>query len=342
MDNTNQYQIPFFFIILAAIFVVVFMMFQPFLNTLIFAATLAVVLWPLDQAFERMTRGNTGLSALLSVLVAILVIIGPLSLLGFQIFNESRGLYNTLSNGSGFMEDIRSRVEEPLQVLLPQFDIDVTSYVRDAFAYITSNVGAFFSATLQTILGLVIGLLSLYFFLKDGPRLKTKIKDYSPLTDRADELILDRVAKTMSSVMKGSLLIALIQGTVAGIGFFIFGVPNATLWGSITAIASLIPGLGTSLIMIPVVMYLFIVGEPWQAGGLLLWAAVVVGLIDNVIRPYLVSKDVGIHSFLIFLSVLGGIGFFGPLGFLIGPIVLSLFFALLDVYQSVILKIRKG
>jgi predicted PurR-regulated permease PerM len=342
MEQNHRYQIPFFFVIFTAIVVVLFMMLRPFVNTLVVAATLAVVLWPLDQKLEQWLRGRAGIAAAISVLVANIIIIGPLSFLGFQIFEESKSLYNALSSGTAVTTDLKQVIEEPLRQIFPQYHFDVTAYMREAFGYIRDNIGPFFTATLQTVVSLIIGVLALFYFLKDGPLLKERIIFYSPLAERADHIILDSVAKSMNSVIKGSLLIGVIQGIIAGIGYAIFGVPNATLWGSVTAIASLIPGVGTTVVLAPAIFYLFIMGQTVQGVGLLIWGALAVGLIDNILQPYLVGKVVNIHPFLILLSVLGGIGVFGPLGFLIGPIVLSLFVALLNVYQSVILKINKS
>ena len=120
------------------------------------------------------------------------------------------------------------------------------------------------------------------------------------------------------------------------VGIWIFGIPNATLWGSIAAIAALIPSVGTSLVVLPGVLYLFLFGERFAALGLMIWGMTAVGLIDNILGPHLMKRGIAIHPFFILLSVLGGLGLFGPVGFLIGPLILALLFALLDIYAKVI------
>lgn len=342
MEQNHRYQIPFFFIIFGAIIILLFRMLQPFMSSLIVAATLAVVLWPLNQRLKHMLKEHGGLAAAISVLIAMIIIVGPLSFFGYQLYQESRDLYLQLNNGTAMTRDVQSLIEEPLRQLFPQYSFDLTSYMREAFGYITEHIGPFFTATLQTLLGLFLGILALFYFLKDGHLLRERVVFYSPLAERADHIILDSVAKIMSSVIKGSLLVSVIQGVIAGIGYAIFGVPNATLWGSVTAIGALIPGVGTATVVVPAIFYLFATGHTVSAIALTVWGALAVGLIDNILQPYLVGKGMNIHPFFILLSVLGGIWFFGPLGFLIGPIVLSLFFALLNVYQSVILKITKN
>ena len=128
---------------------------------------------------------------------------------------------------------------------------------------------------------------------------------------------------------------ALIQGILTAVGFTFFGIPNATLWGSVAAITALIPGIGTALVLLPAILYLYFSGETLFAVGLLLWGMTAVGLVDNFLGPKLVERGMRLHPFLILLSVLGGVGFFGPLGFLLGPLVLSLLFALIEIYFAI-------
>jgi predicted PurR-regulated permease PerM len=129
-------------------------------------------------------------------------------------------------------------------------------------------------------------------------------------------------------------VIALLQGVIAGVGFFLFGLPNPALWGSTAAISALIPGVGTSLVLIPAVIYVMIFGSPVQGIGLLLWSLLAVGLVDNLLGPRLMRKGAKIPQFAIFIAVMGGLAVFGPLGFVIGPLVFSLLFTLLDIYSS--------
>ena len=128
---------------------------------------------------------------------------------------------------------------------------------------------------------------------------------------------------------------ALIQGILTAVGFTFFGIPNATLWGSVAAITALIPGIGTALVLLPAILYLYFSGETLFAVGLLLWGMTAVGLVDNFLGPKLASYGMRLHPFLILLSVFGGVGFFGPLGFLLGPLVLSLLFALIEIYFAI-------
>ena len=175
-------------------------------------------------------------------------------------------------------------------------------------------------------------LISLFYFLRDGKSFTQYLKILSPLSDRQDEKILSRLFVAVNSVIKGALSIALIQGFLTGIGFWIFGVPNPVLWGSTAAIAALVPNIGTALVLVPAIGFLYLNGEVAQAIGLGIWSITAVGLIDNILGPYLINRGVKIHPLLILLSVIGGLGLFGPVGFLLGPLIISLLFALIDIH----------
>jgi predicted PurR-regulated permease PerM len=224
--------------------------------------------------------------------------------------------------------------------LMRDFSIDVDQYLKQWVGWLLQNLGSIFSNLAKIIVSSFIFLFALYYLLKDGIRLKKTIIALSPLAADDNEAIIQKLEGTMASVIKGSLLIALIQGVLTAVGFTIFGVPNAFLWGSVAVIAALIPGIGTSLVLAPAVIFLFLSGGTLSAIGLLVWGIGAVGLIDNFLGPKLIGRGMQLHPFLVLLSVLGGIGFFGPLGFLFGPLVLSLFFALIDIYTSLITKVQ--
>jgi len=155
------------------------------------------------------------------------------------------------------------------------------------------------------------------------------------LQDIHDETIFNKIAIAINSVVRGNLTIAVIQGILTAVGFTIFGVPNPFLWGSVAAISALVPSIGTALVLLPAILFLYFSGETFSALGLFLWGMMAVGLIDNFLGPKLVERGMRLHPFLILLSIFGGISFFGPLGFLLGPLVLSLLFALLEIYSAI-------
>ncbi|MEK7557155.1 MAG: AI-2E family transporter, partial [Patescibacteria group bacterium] len=177
-----------------------------------------------------------------------------------------------------------------------------------------------------------IAVRALFYFFRDGEFIVTKLKVVSPLQDRYDASVITRLHDAINSVIRGALLIAVIQGILTGVGLTVFGVPNAVLWGSIAIIAALIPYVGTAAVLAPAIIYLFLIDRVGASVGLLAWGIVAVGLIDNFLGPRLVNRGIKLHPVVILLAVLGGLVFFGPLGYILGPLVISLLFALLDIY----------
>ena len=156
----------------------------------------------------------------------------------------------------------------------------------------------------------------------------------SPLSSEADEKIMAKLTQTINGVVKGYLLIAFIQGTLMGIGLAIFHIPNPAIWAVVAGIASIIPPLGTAVVSVPAILFLFLTGNVGMAIGLLVWAVFVVGAGDNLLNPYIVGHKINIPPFLILFSVLGGIALLGPVGILIGPLTVALLYTLTDIYQS--------
>jgi len=192
----------------------------------------------------------------------------------------------------------------------------------------------FFGLLLTALFSFMLMLLSIFYFLKDGERWKKTLITLSPLSDTDDKKIVAKLSQVVNGVIKGYLLIALMQGLLMGIGLGIFGVPNPALWGIVAAVASLIPSIGTAFVSIPAIIFLFATGQTIPAIGLLIWAVVFVGLIDNLLSPILISKNIKISPFLILFSVLGGISLLGPVGILVGPLTISLLYALISIYRN--------
>lgn len=333
-------ELRFLLLLLAGVGLLAYFIFKPFLFAMLLAVVFATVFQPVHAKIFQRVKNRAGLAALLATISVLLVVIAPLSLLGFQIVQESAQLYRVLVNDGG-AANLSAQITDIARRLLSlspvpiDLNIDVSQYIKLALNWVAQNLGAFFSNVTQVLLGIFIFLVALFYLFKDGVRVKKMVLKLSPLQDMHDEVIFRKLAAAINSVVRGNLAIAFIQGVLTTIGFAIFGVPNAALWGSVTVVAALIPGVGTALVLIPGIIYLFITGDLFQAVGLLIWGVVAVGLIDNFLGPKLVEKGIRLHPFIILLSILGGLSFFGPLGFLIGPLVVSLLFALVDIYFDI-------
>lgn len=332
----------FFFVLLVGAFVLLFFVLLPYLATLAVAAALAIVLAPLRRFFMRHGVPDSWVASLLVVLLLLTVVFIPLVLMGIKVLEEASGLSSFLS-ASGekavelpFLDGGGSTwisVGDVRTFFSPEkFRAYASSLAQRAARWVVEHMGTLFSSVAEIVFKFFLGIVALYFFLKDGEPLGRMLAHSIPLPSDFAETIIRKIVLTVNSVIKGSLVVAVVQGTLAGVGFVIFGVPGAAFWGATTILAALVPAVGTLVTTIPAVLYLVIIGKNAAAFGLALWGLFIVGLIDNVLRPLLIKRGVHIHPLLIFLSVLGGLQFFGPAGFLLGPLVLSVFFALLELY----------
>lgn len=337
----HDLQLNFFFSILLATLGLVAFVFLPYIETLALAGALAIFVLPLHKRLTALLGGRNSLSAFLVTIIVILAFALPLSFVGFQIFQEARDLYAEINgNRSTYLAQIDQLIMQYAQPYLPHIQLDATNVLKQGATWVIGHFDDVFTGTVSTVVNVLLSLVALFYFLKDGPSFTKSLMTYSPLPDKYDREIIEKLRIAVHSVFRGSLLIALIQGTLTGIGLAIFGVPSPSLWGSIAAICALIPGLGTSLVIIPSIIYLFISGNTFAAIGLTLWGSLAVGLIDNMLAPNLMSKGMRVHPLLVLFSVIGGIGLFGPLGFIFGPLSVSLLLALLEIYR--ILLSRKG
>jgi len=262
------------------------------------------------------------------------ILCAPIFGVGSIIFNQSQDVYHKIvANGS--IGPFLSSVENKVNLLLPEgISFNANETASTFVSFLTSNIKDIFNTTVSTLLSLVLLFIVIFYFLKDGEKWKKKIISLTPLREKDDNIIIDKFGGAINGVIKGYILISLIQGILMWIGLSIFGVPNGAFWGLVTAIAALIPPFGTSLVSIPAVIYLFVTGHTFPAIGLLAWGLVMVGTIDNFLNPYIVGKKLEIPPFLILFSVLGGISLLGPVGILIGPLTVSMLHTLISIYKN--------
>jgi len=306
---------------------------------------MAVVFQPLYQRILKITRQHEGLAAIITTLLIFIFIMTPLTFLGVQILREAQQLYSFLTENSSkdVVFNVFKSLVDKAQLMFPgakdlSFNFNTDQYLKNGTTWLVHNLGAIFSNLAQLLVNSFIFLLAFYYLLKDGQKLKKTIADLSPLGSSEDETIFKKLGLAINSVVKGNLIIAIIQGTSTAIGLTIFSVPNPVLWGTVAAITALIPGVGTSLVIIPSIAFLFFSNEIMAMLGLIIWGVVAVGLIDNFLGPRLVGRGMQLHPLLVILSVLGGVAFLGPIGFLLGPLSVSLFFAFLDIYVYLLKK----
>jgi predicted PurR-regulated permease PerM len=337
MPYYPKIQATVFILILLAVGGLTVFVFSPYLYPIIFALVLAVVVEPLYQLVAKPFKKHRGVPAIITVLVVLVVFLIPFVFLGFSLIKELTEVYSSVIQNN-FVFDLLNRAQAFLARIAPNVNINLAAEFsqssRGVLTFLLEHTVTFFSDLVGVLFGFFITLFALYYLLKDNKKLKDAVVGLSPLNDRYDMQIMKKLSLAVNSVIRGAIFIALIQGSLAALGYWIFGVPNPVIVGAMTTLAALIPAVGTVLVTIPSVIYLLVTGHYFAGLGLLIWSLFFVALVDNFIRQKLIERDIKIHPFLIFISVLGGIGVFGPFGFILGPLILSLFFALLDIYQE--------
>jgi predicted PurR-regulated permease PerM len=324
----------FFLGFLLVVILFVLAIFRPFFSVIILGASLAVVLHPLYVGLKhKLVKGRSWLAALITVLLFIIVLCGPLLVIGMVVFTQSQELYQSVLHGGAtpFFQNISTSVNS---MLPPELAFNISDKFTELVSLITANISTVFTATLNTIFGIVLTILIVFYFLKDGDDWKKSLIVMSPLADRDDEKILSKMAQAINGVIKGYIVIGMAQGVMMGIGLTIFGVPTPALWAVAAAFASLIPTLGTAIIAIPAIIYLLAIGHTAAAVGMTAWAIVAVGLIDNLLNPIIIGSRTELPPLLVLFSVLGGVALMGPVGILVGPLAISLLYALVSIYRT--------
>ena len=340
--DSHRHSGYFLLVLIAASVVLAVQIFMPFLAPLALAAAFATVLQPLHLRFLKQLPGHSGIAATLTLITSAICILVPLVLILSLVGWEASKLYASLADGT-FTLNTSTLVREVQHVLPPDtfgtdfsdaFAGNVSTYAREMLSWLSGHVGDAFSSVASLLLNLFVFFIALFFFLRDGDSIRHSIIALSPLHDRDDRLIFDRLEIAVNSVIRGNLLIALIRGIAAAVGFFVFGIPNPVLWGIVAGLAGLIPGIGIIIVFTPAIMYAYFTGGVFPALALLVWGTLVVGLIDNVLTPKFVGHGMRIHPLFVFLAIFGGIAYFGPVGVFLGPLSMSLLFALLSIYAS--------
>ena len=336
----------FFFILLLVMVVIAVRLFLPFLTPLVIAAATAVLMYPFYEDIRKVTGyGKIGsISAgLLSVLTVLVLVLVPLFFIVSNVYGELHSLYGMLTDESSrsqiilalnsFSQTISDFLFGAVRPIT--FDsLNVTQYLKDMVSLVFTNIDGIFNSLAKVAGYLVIFLLGLFYFLRDGIAFKDRIFSWSPQLAANDEHITRTLKHAIYSVFAGTLASAVVDGISIGISFWVFGIPAPILWGMMAALASLVPGFGVSLLVIPATIYYLFQGNYLFAFGILIWGYVTIFVVDHVIGPNVVNRGLKIHPFVILLSVLGGLLLFGITGFILGPLVLVFLFTLLEAHRN--------
>jgi predicted PurR-regulated permease PerM len=316
-------------------------MVQNFLMALFLAGVFSALANPLFLRLEALFNGRRGLASLATLSLMLVVVLIPLILLSGVLISQA---VDVSQSAAAWLKDTMNEPGALTGLLrrLPFYDqlvphwSKVAQQAGDAAAALSTVLVEGLSSIALGAMNLAfmsfVFLYSLYFLLMDGDQLIERILYYLPLKTKDERLLLDKFTSVTRATLRGSLLIGLLQGTLAGIAFAVAGVPNAVFWGSVMAIMSMIPHVGTALIWVPTAIVLVVKGQVVTGVALAAFCFLVVGGMDNLLRPILVGKDTKMHELMIFFGTLGGLVMFGFPGIFIGPVVASLVVAIWELY----------
>jgi predicted PurR-regulated permease PerM len=323
---------------------------KPYLVDIFLALVIFFAAKPLYEALSRVLFGKRSLASALTCLILALVIIIPLITLVSIVASQALEFSSQLSQGlkSGTLGlwldaqvDLLKAYIVQLNLPLPPEEIKLESFVRtilnNASSFIYKNAIGVLTGFTNFFLDLSLILFVTFFLFLQGDAFIAEIKKLSPLSPADNEMIVGEMEATIKATLWSTVVVAFIQGSLGGVGFFLFGVPQAAFWGTVMIPASIIPVVGAAIIWVPGVGYLLLKGAWPKALGLLAFCGLFIGSVDNLLRPMFMRGARATPTVLVLLAILGGISYFGMIGFILGPFVLSLLLSLLSIYEKAIL-----
>jgi predicted PurR-regulated permease PerM len=333
---------------LVVILFLAFWVFRPFVLTFTVAASVAVLLAPVQHRLGQALGRRSGLAASILALITAAAILVPVLTSSFVLGTQAAAFFAWITPHLQ-PEELEKILNETLPAripalrgwlqrgqgqLMPLVSLSLSQVAGGASALVQRLVAGFTTAAFE----LVLFLFMLFFLLRDGGRLRAELRQISPFSEVQEAQIFDHLGKTVKGVLQAMVVVPLAQGFLAAIGFWIFGVPSPVPWGVAVVLAAMVPILGSPLGWVPACVYLYLDGATWQWVGMLLFGIVVISGIDNVIKPLLLKGAADIHPMLGFLSILGGVLAFGFFGFLVGPVILSLVLSAFRIYRLDVLR----
>jgi predicted PurR-regulated permease PerM len=321
----------------------------PLARSILWAATLAILFYPVHRRFMGLFRGRSSLAALASTIVALFVVVVPAFLIFVQLLKETQNLWPTVRQGIGpeaFLRLARLLEESPLRPVAHWlFGTDPEAGAAAIEKGIEQAVNGFRDVVLdhltavsrsapRVLLGVVITLFTFFFFLRSGPRWIENVKSGLPLERTHADHLMGIAGRAVGAVFRGVLVTAWIQAILAGLGYWVAGAPVPILLASVTLITALIPFVGPVAVWLPTAIGLVIAGHRVAGAGLFLWGTCVVSLVDNFLRPYLIGREMRLPVLWLFLAIIGGLRVFGLLGLMLGPAALALFLACYRIYTE--------
>lgn len=346
MDRRIFFTLMFFSFTVGFLYLV-YTILSPFLDTIGWAAVIGISTFPLYRRLRGRLSGRNTLAASIMTPSVVLTLVVPF--VGFLVLlgSETTSVYQYLerATGSGPPPIVEQLMHHPrlapliarLDPVFKSVDLDLQATLLPALKQAASYLLGYSTAIIKNffllIIKLVLMVITLFFLYRDGEAFLKRVLGVLPIGETDTDLLRDIVKRVLSAVIYGIFLTCIIQGILGGVGFWFSGLPSPIVFGALMAVAALVPVVGTALVWLPGALYLILQGELLHGVILIMWGALVVGMIDNLIRPLFISGKAHLPILVIALGVLGGVFSLGPLGVVAGPIILAVFLSFFDIYS---------
>ncbi|MEQ1760194.1 MAG: AI-2E family transporter [Vicinamibacterales bacterium] len=316
---------------------------QPFLSVLAWAAVLSILFYPVHALIKARWPAHPAAAALLSTFLVGVVILLPAALIitaaVSELRNVTEGMPVTLV---GWVDPANPLTGQAVQFierfvsLRPLRDPDfVASALRGLSGGAASGGLRIVGGAINALVGMALAVFTMFFLFKDAQLVKTSWYDLVPIENRRLRALFVRTRNVINASVYGTLLLSVIQGALGGVAFLVLGLPSPFLWGVVMALASIIPVLGAFVVWVPAALYLLANGQIWQGIVLIAWGSVIIGMADNLLRPVLVGSRTRMHELLVLFGVLGGVSAFGLLGIVLGPVIFAVTLALVEAARDI-------
>ena len=315
----------------------------PYFPAVLWATVFAVIFAPLNRRLRRRLHNRPNAAAGVTLVAIVLIALVPLFAVGAALVDQAAEVYARIQSGE---LDFRRYFAQVLGALPPwalqgleRFGVTnlgdlqgrVSAALLQASRFLASQAVSIGQNMFDFVVGFFVMLYLLYFLLRDGDHLARRIRQAAPISPERKRALFEKFTVVIRATVKGNVVVAIVQGALGGAIFWLLGIKAALFWAVVMAILSLLPAVGTAMVWGPVAVYLLATGAIWQGLALIAFGVLVIGLVDNVMRPMLVGKDTKMPDYVVLISTLGGIALFGVNGFIVGPIIAALFIAAWDL-----------
>ena len=318
----------------------------PLYGAVFWGAIFALIFTPLFLRLLKAMKGRRTLAALSAVGIILVLVIIPLALIGVLLMQEASAVYQRVQSGelsfASYFQQVFNALPGWVTGLLERFGMNSTGVIQDRLSQALSRGSQFIAAQALSIgqnafdfvVSFFVMLYLLFFLLRDGAALARRIHESVPLEADIKHDLAVKFVTVIRATVKGNVLVAALQGALGGLIFWLLGIHAPVLWGTLMAFLSLLPAVGAALVWVPVAIYFLVTGAIWQGLALIAFGVLVIGLVDNILRPVLVGKDTKMPDYVVLVSTLGGMSLFGLNGFVIGPVVAAMFMAVWHLFAK--------